>query len=224
MVSLDWGGFNNDNYGLSYVKREFLGEVRCYVFDVYRTPKAKGARFVGRIWVEDQELTIVRMNGIYAPEIKFSLKHFEDELYVHFDSWRTNSRPNEWLPSDIFSQEISSPVPTGGPRFKARTHLEGYGVLTRKQQEELGRILVEGGTGVKDETNQHDRSPLEQQRGWRHEEEINVMELLEGAGIAAPPGDEDKVLETIVNNFIVTNELENQLSDLHCRVLLTSNL
>jgi hypothetical protein len=50
------------------------------------------------------------------------------------------------------------------------------------------------------------------------------MELLEGDGIAAPPGDVGKVPETIVNNLIVTNGLENQLSDLHCRVLLTSIL
>ena len=224
MVFPDWGGFNQDNYKLSYVKREFLGEVRCYVFNVERAPKAKGARFVGRIWIEDQNFTIVRMNGSYAPEIQFFVKHFEDEFYVHFDSWRTNCKPNEWLPSEIFSQEMSESEPTGGPRFKARTHLWGYGVLTRKQQEELGRILVEGGTGVKDETNQHDQSPLDQQRAWRHEGEINVMELLESAGIAARPGDVDKVLETIVNNLIVTNGLENQLSNLHCRVLLTSNL
>lgn len=131
---------------------------------------------------------------------------------------------NEWLPSDIFSQEISDHIPTGGPRFKARTHLWGYGVLTRKQQEELGRILVEGGTDVKDETNQQDKSPLDQQRGWRHEGEINVMELLEASGIAAPPGDVGKVLDTIVNNIIVTNGLEQQVPELRCRVLLTSNL
>jgi hypothetical protein len=224
MVFPDWGGFNEDNYKLSYVKREFLGEVRCYVFSVERMSKAKGTRFVGRIWVEDQDLTIVRMNGSYAPEIKFSVKHYEDEFYVHFDSWRTNCKPNEWLPSDIFSQEMSESIPTGAPRFKARAHLWGNGVLTRKQQEELGRILVEGGTGVKDETNQHDQSPLDQQRAWRREGEINVMELLESAGIAAHPGDVDKVLETIVNNLIVTNGLESQLSNLHCRVLLTSNL
>jgi len=83
------------------------------------------------------------MNGSYAPEIRFSLKHFEDEFYVHFDSWRTNSRPGEWLPAEIFSQEISEPVPTGGPRFKAKTHLWGYGVLTRKQQKEFARLVID---------------------------------------------------------------------------------
>jgi len=91
MIFADWDGFNQNNYHLTYAKREFLGEVRCYVFDVGRAPKAKGARFVGRIWVEDQDFTIVRMNGSYAPEAKFSVKHFDDEFYVHFDSWRTNT-------------------------------------------------------------------------------------------------------------------------------------
>jgi hypothetical protein len=224
MIFADWDGFNQENYHLTYAKREFLGEVRCYVFDVGRAPKAKGARLAGRIWVEDQDFTIVRMNGSYAPEKQFSVRHFEDQFFVHFDSWRTNTKLNEWLPSDIFSQEISDQVPTGGPRFKARTHVWGYGVLTRKQQEELGRILVEGGAEVKDETNQQDKSPLDQQQGWRHEGEINVMELLESDGIAAPSGDVGKVLDTIVNNLIVTNGLEQQVPELRCRVLLTSNL
>jgi len=144
MVFLDWGGFNQDNYRLSYVKREFLGEVRCYVFDVQRVPKAKGARFVGRIWVEDQDLTIVRMNGTYTPEIKFSMKHFEDEFYVHFDSWRTNCKPNEWLPSDISSQEISEPVPTGGPRFKSADASVG---IWRFDAKATGRTRANSGRG-----------------------------------------------------------------------------
>jgi hypothetical protein len=53
MAFLDYGEFDKDHYTLSYQRREFLGEVRSYVFDVERTPKAKGPRFRGRIWVED---------------------------------------------------------------------------------------------------------------------------------------------------------------------------
>jgi hypothetical protein len=222
MVFLDWGGFNKDHYQFKSAGREFLGDVRCYVFDITRTPNAKGPRFRGRIWVEDQDLTIVRMNGSYAPEINFSVKHFENDFYVHFDSWRTNVRPGVWLPTEIYSQEMSEPVPTGGPRFKARTHLWGYGVTGRSHQQELGRVLVEN-TQVKDEEAQRDRSPLEQQRAWRHEAENNVMEVLERDGLAAPAGDVDKVLCTIVNNLIVTNHLADKL-DLTCRVLMTSNL
>jgi hypothetical protein len=100
MAFVDAREFDREHYRLTrplHGQREFRGEVRCYVFDVERTPKAKGPRFRGRIWVEDQDFTIVRMNGTYAPESSFSLKHFEDEFYEHFDSWRTNVRSGLWL-------------------------------------------------------------------------------------------------------------------------------
>ena len=222
MSFLDWGAFDKDHYVLRPRGRTFLGEVRCYVFDVARTAKTKGPRFRGRIWVEDQDFTIVRMNGDYAPEHHFSVKHFQDEFYLHFDSWRTNVKPGLWLPSDIFSQEISEPPPSGGPRFKARTHLWGYGLTQSSRQEELGRLLVEAESPVKDETEQHDRTPLEQQRGWRELSENNVMDVLERVGLVAPKGDVEKVLDTIVNNIEVTNNFDSRI-ELHCRVLMTSD-
>jgi len=222
MAFLDFAEFDKDHYKLTSRGREFLGDVRCYIFDVERTPKAKGPRFRGRIWVEDQDFTIVRMNGTYAPEISFSLRHFEDEFYLHFDSWRTNIKSGQWLPSDIFTQEMAEHVRTGGPRFKARTRLWGYGLTSLNRQEELGRLLVESQNNVKDESEQHDRSPLEQQRGWRELSEKNVMEVLERVGLAAPEGDVEKVLNTIVNNIMVTNKFDSGV-ELHCRVLITSD-
>jgi len=225
MAFLDLREFDKDHYRLippQTGQREFLGEVRCYVFDVERTPKAKGPRFRGRIWVEDQNFTIVRINGIYAPEKKFSLKHFENQFYEHFDSWRTNVRSGLWLPSDIYIQDLREPPPTGGPRFKARTRLWGYGLTTRNRQEELGRLLVETEGQVKDETEKHDRSPLEQQRGWRELSENNVLEVLERVGLVAPEGNVEKVLNTIVNNLMVTNSFDNRI-EIRCRVLLTSD-
>ena len=197
MAFLDFGEFDKEHYELTYWGRAFLGEVRCYIFDVERTPKAKGPRFGGRIWVEDQDFTIVRMNGEYSPEIRFSLRKFEDEFYLHFDSWRTNVISGEWLPSDIYSQDLRKVPPTGGPRFKARTHLWGYGLATQNRQEELGRLLVESQNIVKDESAGHDRSPLEQQRGWRDLSVDNVFEVLQRVGLVAPKGDVEKVLAAI---------------------------
>jgi hypothetical protein len=224
MSFLDWGGFNKQNYTLTPRGRTFLGEVRCYIFDVERTAKAKGPRFVGRIWVEDQDFTIVRINGNYAPEHRFLLRDFGGEgFYLHFDSWRTNVKPGVWLPSDIFTQELGDPPPSGGPRFKARTHIWGYGLTQQYRQEELGRLLVETESKVKDEAEQNDRSPLEQQRGWRDLSEQNVMEVLERVGLVAPQGDVEKVLDTIVNNILVTNDFDWRIK-MRCRVLLTSDL
>ena len=47
------------------MRREFLGEVRCLVFDAQVVAGLKGPHFQGRIWVEDKDYTIVRFNGQY---------------------------------------------------------------------------------------------------------------------------------------------------------------
>ena len=223
MAFLDYGQFDKEHYKITLRGRDFLGEVRCYLLDVERTAKAKGPRFLGRIWVEDQDFTIVRMNGEYKPETRFSVRDFADDFYLHFDSWRTNVKSGEWLPSDIYSQDLRKVPPTGGPRFKARTHLWGYGLSAHYGEEEFGRLLVESQGNVKDESERHDRSPLEQQRGWRQLSEENVFEVLQRVGLVAPKGDVEKVLETIVNNLMVSNKFDERIQ-MHCRVQMTSNL
>src|SRR5271154_3933536 len=222
MAFVDRHEFDREHYRLTPPEsrqREFRGEIRCYVFDVERTLKAKGPRFRGRIWVEDQDFTIVRMNGTYAPESSFSLRHFEDEFYEHFDSWRTNVRSGLWLPSDIYIQDLREPPPTGSPRFKARTHLWGYGLTSRNRREELGRLLVEGESQVKDDTEKQDRSPLEQQRGWRELSGNNVMDVLQRVGLVAPEGNVEKVLNTVVNNIMSIYNLAPGI-EIKCRVLM----
>jgi hypothetical protein len=223
MIFVDRGGFDKVHYRFEYRKREFLGEVRCFVFDVSAAPKVRGARFMGTIWVEDQDFTIVRINGRYSPAIHLSLKTLEDEYYLHFDSWRTNVKSGLWMPSYVYSQELTRPTFLGNPSFKSATHLWGYNLKTSSREEELNRLLVESANPVKEEAAQHDRSPLEAEREWRHEAENNVLDLLEHDGLLAPQGEVDKVLNTIVNNLEITNNLDGQI-DLHCRVLLTSNL
>lgn len=223
MNFIDLGEFDKLHYRFEYVRREFLGEVRCYVIDVKPAPKTRGARFVGRIWVEDRDMTIVHFNGSYTPAVHFSLKTLEDEYYLHFDSWRTNVKSGLWLPSYVFSQELERPFRFGNPSFKAQTHLWGYRLTLAGRESELSRLLVESSNTIKEEAPQHDRSPLEAQREWRHQAENNVLDLLERNGLVAPQGEVDKVLNTIVKNIELTNNLDEQI-DLHCRVLLTSNL
>jgi len=223
MIYIDRGEFDRAHYKFEYVKREFLGEVRCIAFDVSPLPKARGARFIGRIWVEDRDYTIVHFSGTYSPSIHFSLKHFEDEYYVHFASWRINVKSGLWLPSYIYSQELHQPTLFGNPSYKSSTHLWGYNLKKGSREEELNRLLVESPSPIKDEAVQHDRSPLEAQREWRRAAENNVLELLERIGLLAPQGEVDKLLNTVVNNLEVTNNFDEQI-DLRCRVLLTSTL
>ena len=66
MMFLDPSGFDQQHYVFSYVRREFLGSVRTWVFDVH--PKVSGqGRFYGRIWIEDEGGNIVRFNGTFTP-------------------------------------------------------------------------------------------------------------------------------------------------------------
>ena len=52
---------------------------------------------------------------------------------------------------------------------------------------------------------------------------MNVLDRLQRTGLLAPPGEVDKVLETVVNNLEVTNNLDIE-PEVHCRVLLTGTL
>ncbi len=99
MIFIDTNGFDKQHYKFDYVRREFLGEVRCLVFDVTPQEKSGKGRFLGRIWVEDQDYNIVRFNGAYGG-------NGHSSWYFHFDSWRTNVQPGMWVPSFVYCTTI----------------------------------------------------------------------------------------------------------------------
>jgi hypothetical protein len=215
---IDGEHFDRQHYNLTYVRREFLGDVRCLVFDV--TPAGKSAApnaYTGRIWVEDQEYNIVRTKGTHDGG---SFSH-----QFHSDVWRQNLRPGLWLPTYVYSEE--SDMKYGVVRklhFKSQTRLWGYDVKYNMPQEELTRVLVDDPNAVRDHSEAaQDMGPVQSQREWEIEAQENVLEKLEKAGLLAPKGEVDKVLETVVNNVLITNNLDIQ-PEVHCRVLLTAPL
>lgn len=216
MIFIDTNGFDKQHYKFDYVRREFLGEVRCLVFDVTPREKAGKGRFLGRIWVEDQDYHVVRFNGAYGGGGHSS-------WYFHFDSWRTNVQPNLWLPSFVYSEERELHYALAKKLdFKAQTRLWGYNLGSSAQEQELTKILVE--TPVQDDTkNTNDLSPVQAQRSWDRQAEDNVIDRLQRIGLIAPKGEVDKVCETVVNNLEVTNNLDID-PDVRCRVMMTSTL
>ena len=220
MVFLDTSAFDRQHYQFDYVRREFLGDVRCVVFDITPLPKSGKGRFKGRIWAEDQGYTIVRFNGVYTPVAGIN------GFNLHFDSWRTNVQPGLWLPTFVFSQESDLKDFLGNHvRFKAQTRLWGYDLKNAHRETEFTDLTVESPDAVQDQAaaQQQDRSPIEMEREWQHQAEVNVIDRMQRVGLLAAPGDVDKVLETVVNNLEVTNNLDIE-PDVHCRVLLTSTL
>jgi Peptidase family M48 len=215
MVYADRSDFDREHYEFHYIRREFLGDIRCLVFDVTPKKTAGRGRFLGRVWVEDQDYNIVRLNGTYAPAPRNS-------YFFHMDSWRLNLIPGYWVPAYIYSEEgdFSAGV-KNKLAFKAQTRIWGYDLKKGDKDDELTQIRVDS---VKDESaTMQDASPLQAEREWQQQAEDNVIERLTRAGLLAPEGDVDRILMTVVNNLEVTNNIDLP-RPVRTRVLLTAPL
>jgi hypothetical protein len=215
MLLIDGRQFDRDHYDFEFVKREFLGDVRTYVIDVAPKKDAGAGRFFGRIWVEDREFNIVRFNGTYV-------RPRAGQVYMHFDSWRVNCGPDLWMPFETYSEEsdLRYNLGTRKFRFKAVTRIWGFTTAENRRQSEFTNLTVDL-PSVKDSSEQAaDNSPVESLRAVEREGENNVLDRLEKANLLAPAGDVEKILDTVVNNIIVTNNL-NIVPDVRARVLLT---
>ena len=215
MIYADRAEFDKSHYDFKYVRREFLGEVRCFVFDVTPKKNAGKGRFLGRICVEDQDYSIVRLNGTFIPQPK-------NAAYFHTDAWRLNLVQGYWVPAYIYSEEGDFSYGAKDKlAFKAQTRIWGYNLKQEEKEDELTQLRVDA---VKDESPvAQDASPLEAQREWQQQAEDNVVDRLEKSGLLAPEGEIDKVLATVVNNLEVTNNIDLP-RPVRARVMLTSPL
>lgn len=216
MVFVDRDDFDRAHYDFRYARREFLGDVRCIVFDVTPKKGSGNGRFQGRMWVEDQDYNIVRVNGTYIPRPK-------NAYFFHMDSWRLNLVPGYWVPAFIYSEEGDFSYGSKDKvAFKAQTRIWGYDLKSSGKEDELSQIVVD--STVKDESpTAQDPTPLEAQKLWQQQAEDNVIERLENAGLLAPSGEVDKILQTVVANLEITNNIELS-RPVKTRVMLTSPL
>jgi hypothetical protein len=218
MMFLDPTGFDQQHYEFNYVRREFLGSVRTWVFDVH--PKVEGmGRFYGRIWIEDQDGNVVRFNGTYTgPK-----SEDDSRYYFHFDSWRMNVQPGIWLPVAIYVEETTR---NGDKQegLKAQTHFWGYSLKLPTRDSESVSMKVEDAEDKSDDS--QDVSPLQASRQWVQQAENNVIDRLEQAGLVAPltpNGFETTVLDQIVTNLVVPNNIPLAMP-VHCRIMLTDTI
>ena len=219
MMFVDPSGFDTQHYQFSHVRREFVGSVRTWVFDVH--PKVSGmGRFRGRVWIEDQDGNIVRFNGTFTP----SANDDSSKYYFHFDSWRMNVQPGIWLPVAVYVEESQHTEGNKSVGLKAQTRFWGYSLNLPAGNIENVSVKVENAVDESDDS--QDMGPLEASREWVTQAENNVLDRLVKAGLVAPvtpKGFETTVLEQIVTNLVVPNNLA-LTSPVHCRVMLTNTI
>jgi Peptidase family M48 len=210
--------FDRQNYTFEFVQWEILGEVTCAVVDVKPRENSENHVFVGRIWVEDQDFNIVRFTGTHTSKA-FSKPAF------HFDSWRLNTLGTMWMPAYVYTEESNPHDPSShGLWFKAQTRIWGYDLAHAGDHREYAKPLTDMPVGV--DPNRHEASqdldPAYTLGQTFYTWEDNVVERLQVAGLMAPDGEVDGILQTVVNNLMVTNDLD--LAAVRCRVLLTTPL
>lgn len=209
--------FDRSNYTFDYVRFENLGEVRCVVVDVKPRDKTDSRGFMGRIWFEDENASIVRFTGAYTAE------PFEKRAF-HFDSWRVNTLDVRWMPAYVYTEEWN-PEPTVHELwFKAQTRVWGYDLANAGDHREFAKPLTDAPGLVDPKSHEASQSlnPAYTVGKNTYTPDDELVERLQVAGLMAPNGDVDKVLETVVNNILLTNDIE--IPAVRCRVLLTTPL
>ncbi len=106
------------NYMLSYVGKEKVDELNCHVFEVIprvmsnqrelrrmKDQKQEGKFFQGRIYVDDEDLQIVKTFGKVVPEFK--------QRFPRFETYRENIDGRYWFPTYTFGDDKLE-FPDGG--------------------------------------------------------------------------------------------------------------
>ena len=87
-------------YSVEYVGKEKIDELNTYVFDVKPKSINKTQRYLeGRLWVDDQDLQIVKVKGQAVPQ-------FDNNRFPHFESYRENIDGHYWFPTYIYSDDV----------------------------------------------------------------------------------------------------------------------
>jgi hypothetical protein len=129
-----------------------------------------------------------------------------------------------WLPAYVYNESNLKTGLTKSLHFRAQTRLWGYDLKNLGKNGEFTQILIDSPQSLKDQSDATaDATPVVAQRMWERQAEENAVDRLQKIGLLAPPGEVDKVLSTVVNNLLVTNNIDLQ-GDVHCRILLTAPL
>jgi len=90
------------SYNFKYAGKERIDELDLYVFDVspkvMPSPKSKERVFVGRIWVDDHDLQIVKAKGKAGPETK-------NNKFPIVETYREQIDGKYWFPTFAYADD-----------------------------------------------------------------------------------------------------------------------
>jgi hypothetical protein len=92
-----------DQYDVNYVGRDKVDEITCFVFSVKPKVLTKDRKryFDGQIWVDDQDLQIVKTYGRGLGYLKRS----EDQQFPKFETYREQIDGKYWFPTYTYADD-----------------------------------------------------------------------------------------------------------------------
>jgi Peptidase family M48 len=209
--------FDRQNYSFEFVRWQTLGEVRCAVIDVKPRENSRNRGLLARIWVEDEDFNIVRFSGSYASKTS-------TRRTFHFDSWRLNIMTMTWMPAFVYTEDSDGRDPSKQTLLKSQTRIWGYDLEHAGDHREFAKPLTDNPIWVDPKRHEasQDLNPENSLDKTTYTADDEIVERLQVAGLMAPDGDVDKILQTVVNNLLITNHLNTPA--VRCRVLLTTPL
>src|ERR1700761_1519664 len=92
-----------DQYIVNYVGRQHVDEISCYVFSVKPKVLTKDRKryFDGQIWVDDQDLQIVKTYGRGLGYLRRS----EDQQFPKFETYREQIDGKYWFPTYTYADD-----------------------------------------------------------------------------------------------------------------------
>lgn len=103
-------------YNVTYVGRQKVDELNTYVFDVAPKKLEKGRRYLqGRIWVDQQDLQIVLVNGKNVPD---DTRKGHEDLSPPFTTYREQVDGQYWFP--VYTKSDATLHFSGGSGYMAQ--------------------------------------------------------------------------------------------------------
>jgi hypothetical protein len=129
-------------YNLKYAGKEKIDEIDCYMFDVSPKRIEKDQRyFEGKIWVDDEDLQIVKTYGKAVPDIRD--KNGEN-LFPKFETYREQIDNKYWFPT--YTRAVDTLQFSSGPvRMRQIVKYENYKKFEADVRLTFGDVLDENG-------------------------------------------------------------------------------
>ena len=103
-------------YNVTYVGRQKVDELNTYVFDVAPKKIEKGRRYLqGRIWVDQQDLQVVLVNGKNVPD---DTRKGHEDLSPPFTTYREQVDGQYWFP--VYTKSDATLHFSGGRGYMAQ--------------------------------------------------------------------------------------------------------